>query len=208
MTVIEAIASLERTVGIMFKKYGIVLLAALLVAPLSACLLDPKEPPEEKKVPPPIITFEDLSEREHVLTNLVGSYLARNATEYERLLDPDKYTFFFSTGDVGGQIPAQWGITEDLPATRNLLDPNYSGEKRALSIDLELIYNILQWVPIPGDAGETWWAVTVLYNFNIKTADDFTYLSTPSAQAQFVVRDVGTAEAPQWRLVQWHDIGA
>jgi len=189
----------------MIRSVLVLMLCTALLIP--ACS-DPENPKPGPVIPTPTASYENLTEREHVLANLVSSYVWRNATEYERLLDPDKYTFFFNTGDVGGQIPAQWGLVEDLLATQNLLDPNYSGAKRVISIDLALIYTTLQWVPFPGDGGETWWAVTVLYSFSIKTADDFTYLSTPGAQAQFVVRDVGTAEAPQWRLVQWHDIGS
>jgi len=166
---------------------------------------DPKPGPV---TPIPTSPYENLIEKEHVLTNLVNSYIWRNATEYERLLDKEKYTFFFSTGDVGGQIPAQWGLVEDLLATQNLLDPNYSGAKRVISIDLALIYDTQQWVPFQGDGGEIWWAVTVLYSFNIKTADDFTYLSDQGTRAQFIVRNVGTTEAPQWRLVQWMDLGS
>jgi hypothetical protein len=68
----------------------------------------------------------------------------------------------------------------------------------------------VQWVEVlPSSAPtETWFTTTVFYDFTIQFEDDITLFALPGAKAQFTVRNTGTEEAPQWRLVEWRDIGA
>jgi hypothetical protein len=72
----------------------------------------------------PVITddgqqsFQNLTQREHVLNNLELAYNERRFTPYDALLDPN-FTFFFSPGDVGGNIPDQWGRAEELGVASN-----------------------------------------------------------------------------------------
>ena len=208
MTASKAIASLERTVGKMWKKYGALLAAATLVASLSACLLDPKEPPVSTTPSPPI-EFQDLTEKEHVLNNLVASYLQRDINEYRRILDLDYYQFFFSDGDVSKGLPSEgWDKTQDEGATTNLLNRSSSAPNRIISIDLSVQRSNLIWVELAADPPltETWWSVTTNYSFTFKTANDISYITSGSPRTQFIVRNIGTDEDQQWRLVRWRDL--
>lgn len=208
----KAIASLERTVGTMSKKYGTLLAVLLLVGSLNACLLDPKEPPAPPTTPPKTVKFEDLTEKWHVLNNLEASYLRRDITEYQRILDPDYYQFFFSDGDVTNGLPADgWDISQDVPATTNLLNSNNPAPNRIISIDLEVNRTNLVWIEVDADPSlpnETWWQVNTTYTFTFRTANDISYITQGIPQVQFVVRNVGTDTEPQWRLVRWRDIGS
>lgn len=194
----------------MLKKYGALLAAVMLVASLSACLLDPK-PPEKQETPPPqTYEFKDLTQKDHVLNNLVAAYVQRDILEYRRIIDPALYQFFFSDGDVSNGLPADgWDKTQDDAATANLLNRNNPNPNRVLSITLDVAQKNLVWIETAADPplNETWWSVTTTYSFQIRTANDFTYLTNGSPQAQFIVRNVGTDTDPQWRLVRWRDIG-
>ncbi len=194
----------------MLKKYGALLATATLVASLSACLLDPKEPPAPPTKPPPIIEFQDLTEKAHVLNNLVASYLQRDINEYKRILDLDYYQFFFSDGDVTNGLPSEgWDKTQDELATTNLLNRSSSAPNRIITIDLNVERSNLIWVELAADPPltETWWSVTTNYSFTFKTANDISYITSGSPRAQFIVRDAGTVDDPQWRLVRWRDLG-
>lgn len=194
----------------MLKKYGAVLAAATLVASLSACLLDPKEPPVPPTVPPPALEFQDLTEKEHVLNNLVASYLQRDILEYKRILDLDYYQFFFSDGDVSNGLPSEgWDKTQDERATTNLLNRSSNAPNRIISIDLNVDQTNLGWVELAADPPltEKWWSVTTNYSFTFKTANDISYITSGSPRTQFIVRNAGTDEDPQWRLVRWRDLG-
>jgi len=194
----------------MLKKYGALLAAATLVASLSACLLDPKEPPAPPTIPPKQVEIMDLTEKDHVLNNLVASYILRDINEYKRILDADYYQFFFSDGDVSNGLPSEgWDKTQDELATTNLLNKNSSANNRIISIDLEVAQANLIWVELAADPPltESWWSVTTNYRFTFKTANDISYITSGSPRAQFIVRNAGTDEDPQWRLVNWRDLG-
>jgi hypothetical protein len=195
----------------MLKKYGALLAAVVLVASLNACLLDPKEPPKPPETPRKVVEPEDLTEKWHVLNNLVASYLLRDITEYQRILDPDYYQFFFSQGDVNNGLPAEgWDITQDVPATTNLLDSGNPNPNRIISIDLDVNMSNLAWIEIAADPtlpDETWWQVNTTYSFTFRTFNDISYITQGSPQVQFVVRNIGTEAEPQWRLVRWFDLG-
>jgi hypothetical protein len=146
-----------------------------------------------------------------VLNNLELSYNKRNFAEFDNLLDAN-FSFYFSLGDVGGNIPEQWGRTEERSATMMMFDrdlnvPGYP-VCRSIRVDLKFEGGVA-WddtVP-PAFPSETWYTTTVYYEFTFEMLPDMTYIATPGSQAQFTVRNVGTDEAPQWRLVEWRDLG-
>lgn len=182
----------------------------MLVASLSACLLDPEEPPAPPTTPPAPIEIQDLTEKDHVLNNLVASYITRDINEYKRIIDVDYYQFFFSDGDVSNGLPAEgWDKSQDELATTNLLNRNNPAPNRIISIDLNVDDSNLVWVELAAEPPltETWWTVTTNYSFTFKTANDISYITSGSPRTQFIVRNIGTDEEPQWRLVQWRDLG-
>ena len=155
--------------------------------------------------------FQNLTEREHVLNNLELSYTQQSYSPFEKLLDPN-FTFFFSPGDVGGNIPPQWGRIEELSVAellfdRSLNNPNYP---TCSSIRMDLKFESgVTWVSgVPEDfPTETWYTATVYYEFTFEMEPDQTYIAVPGSQAQFTVRNAGTDDAPQWRLVEMRDLG-
>jgi len=151
-------------------------------------------------------------QREQVLSGLELSYNQRNITRLVELLD-DNFTFFFSPGDVGGSIPEQWGRVEEATATSRLLDrylndPNYP-TCLFLQIDIK-IEDGVQWVDvIPEDfPDEIWHTTTVEYASAFLIYPDVVYISARGSLAQFTIRNTGTGDAPEWRLVEWRDLGS
>jgi len=186
-----------------------IILLACAVMLVTACS-DPENPRPTPLVPVLPPTFANLTEKEHVLQNLVASYVQRDINEYKRILDADYYQFFFSDGDVSNGLPAEgWDKTQDELATTNLLNRNSSASNRIIAIDLAVAQENLIWVDIEADPplAETWWMVTTNYSFTFKTASDISYITSGSPRAQFTVRNIGTDAAPQWRLVRWRDLG-
>jgi len=178
-----------------------------------ALLVPACDDPENRiQAPPPTppLEFQDLTEKDHVLNNLVASYRMRDINEYKRIIDVDYYQFFFSDGDVSNGLPADgWDKTQDELATTNLLDRSNPAPNRIIAIDLSVDSSNLVWVAL--DAAppltETWYTVTTNYSFTFKTANDISYITSGSPRTQFIVRNIGTDTAPQWRLVQWRDLG-
>jgi hypothetical protein len=155
-------------------------------------------------------TFLDLSEREHVLHNLVSSYNLRDITEYGRILDLDYFQFFFSDDDVGGGLPPMgWDRTQDMLATANLLNRSSSSPNRIISIVVDVDYSDLIWTEVAADPPlvETWYTAVTTYQFAFDTANGNTYATHGDAHAQFTVRNIGTPGSPQYRLVRWKDLG-
>ena len=164
---------------------------------------DPGCPPAGKKCQP-------LTTRENVLNNLELSYAEQKYSPYDELLDPN-FTFFFSPGDVGGNIPGQWGRTDELRVAsmlfdKSLNDPSYP-TCRSIRMDLKFESGVVWVDTIPPDfPTETWYTAAVYYEFTFEMLPDMTYIAVPGSQAQFTVRNVGTEDAPQWRLVEWRDV--
>jgi hypothetical protein len=180
----------------------------------SSCLLDPKEdggepPPQEN------LKREDLTQKWHVLNNIEYAYKTRKPDVYDELV-ADNFTFFFAPGDVGGNIPEQWGRPDELSSTTALFNSNtQSGPPyddpycRSIRLDLQYDKDNIQWLEvIPEDfPDETWYYATVFYTFTFEVEPDITYIPQNGARAQFTVRNSGTVEAPNWELVEFRDLG-
>ena len=187
------------------------MIAALAVICLIACEDDPADPPV---VPPS--AFKNLTQREHVLNNVELAYNKRRLDKYDELLD-DNFTFFLYAGDVGGDVPESWLRDTEIQANTNLFskDPLPAPYKQVLSILMDVQWEDDQgnpdvvWVEFtPPGLTESWYTTTVRYDFKIELEGDLTYFNNPGATAQFTVRNAGTADAPQWRLVEMRDLGA
>jgi hypothetical protein len=154
--------------------------------------------------------YKNLTQREHVLTNLELAYNQRLVTRFGDLLD-DSFTFYFSPGDVGGNIPEQWGGLQELKVVSLLFDPTLDQPTyptcRSIRVDLKLEEGV-DWVEVipEGFPGEKWYTTRVEYDFKFEMEPDITYIAVPDAQAQFTVRNDGTDDAPEWRLVEWRDL--
>jgi hypothetical protein len=177
------------------------LLLSILALALVACGSDDDTPTQ----PGPPSSFEDLSQRWHVLHNLENVFNLQNATEYDRLLDED-FVFFFSTEDVAsGNYPTNWDRSVDFPATQRLLSD-------VLAIDLDIDLSQLSWVEITPDQGmypgEKWYTTTVPYQFSMRFNQDpeTTFLTSGTEGTQFTVRQVEVSGQQRWRLVEWRDL--
>jgi hypothetical protein len=162
--------------------------------------------------PPPTHEFKALTEREDVLNNIELSYNKRRIAPHDELLDPN-FTFFFSPGDVGGNIPEQWGRVDEMAVTTRLFDSGLNQPPyptcRSIRMDLKFESGVVWVEVIPSDfPDEVWYTTTVYYEFTFEMEPDMTYIAVPGSQAQFTVRNVGTDAAPQWRLVEWRDLAS
>jgi hypothetical protein len=185
-------------------------LVSVLIAAALFCGCGDEEQPVGSGAPPGK-TFQPLTAREHVLNNLELAYTQQKYSPYAELLDP-AFTFFFSPGDVGGNIPEQWGRTEELSVAARMFDKSLNEPPyptcRSIRMDLKF-ENGVQWVEVKPDdfPDETWYTTTVYYEFTFEMLPDMTFIAVPGSQAQFTVRNAGTEDAPQWRLVEWRDVG-
>jgi len=192
----------------MLKRSLLLCTLALGVATLSSCIFDPKQ----DDGPPPVDNrkFQDLSERVHVLENLELAYNRRTITKYDELLDVN-FTFHYTDGDVGGGgVPVQWDRAEEVLVNTRLFDPNYSGANRCKSIFMDVrIEDGLKWSTVEANdgSGEEWFTTTLFYNFSIKAEPDTEFIPLGDAKADYTVRNAGTPDAPQWRLVEMRDRG-
>lgn len=179
----------------------------LVLAMLALACDDPEGP---IIIPPP--EYPPLTTRTAVLHNLELAYNRRNITKLDELLD-ENFTFFLSEGDVQNGLPPQWTRETELQASTHLFSRNRDTEvppRWPLCTDIQLDLLIeanLQWIELPAP-GETWYSTTVFYDFLIEVEPDTRFLPISGAKSQFIVRNVGTDDAPQWRLVEWHDLGS
>ncbi len=184
----------------MSSKFATLAVGLFCLGTFGACILDPKDTPDPDPVPP--VEFKDLSEKWHVLHNLEASYNQRNDVEYDQLIDAN-FTFFFSPEDFSsGRTPETWDRSLDVPATQRLLAD-------AISIDLDVQFDQLQWVLVVPDAfpNEVWSTTTVNYTFTMRFNRDpeTTFITSGQPQTQFSVREVDVDGEKRWRLVEWRD---
>lgn len=156
-----------------------------------------------------------LTSKNAVLNNIEQSYNERRTDAFDELLDVD-FAFFFSPGDVGGEIPEQWARADELDATSRWFFSNQQApppmDPVCTSIAVNLTYNpsTITWVEIvPEDfPTETWYSTTVFYAFTFEMEPDITYLASPGSKAQFTVRPVEVGARTEFRLVEWRDLGS
>lgn len=171
---------------------------------------------EDPVGPKPASSFKALDgPRDNVLYNLSMAYNVRNIDRYSELLDVG-FAFHFSQKDIdeGHVDHSPWDRTEDLHASINIFNPNFSkqGVDPVSDIDLVLTYPAGDdtWTPIPPEdhpdyPGETWYEKTVIYRLSVQ-AGSMMYTGS-DIQASFVVRlaSVEGYENPIWRIVAWRD---
>jgi hypothetical protein len=68
----------------------------------------------------------------------------------------------------------------------------------------------VEWVEVIPESApdETWYTTTVFYDFTIEVAPDTKYIPYAGAKGQFTVRNAGTDESPNYKLVEFRDLGA
>lgn len=184
---------------------------AIVAAMMLACVEDPTIDNFSRPEP---VKFQPLTTRSAVLNNIQVSYNNRNIDTYTKLLDPG-FTFFPTAVDVKFGLPDHWGYSEEVDYNAKLFDKNYTGDNHCLKIEMGLEYGSpIQWDTVTRAAypGETLYQAVVYYVFQIDivtaTDADHQFISPTSARAEFVVRNIGTDEDPQWRLAEMRDLGA
>jgi hypothetical protein len=200
----------------MLKRTALLYTTTLLVAGLSSCIFDPPQNgggggggTTQNYEPVPLAT------RSAVLNNLEVSYNRRQINKYNEVLD-ENFTMFFSPGDISnGSTPEQWGRQDEHDANENLFDVNYQDpdgiQPRCLRIFVDVKWEDgVQWQQIePASApGEKWYTTTIFYEFQFDVDPDLHYVNRLGSKAQFTVRNNGTAEAPDWKLVEFRDLDA
>ncbi|HET6348639.1 MAG TPA: hypothetical protein VFH88_06100 [Candidatus Krumholzibacteria bacterium] len=194
----------------MLKRVLLIGVLVVLAGASASCIFDP--PKTDKGGPPPTTyTFYDLSKEWHVLANIESAYNARKIEKYDQLLD-DNFTFFLYHGDVGGEIPASWDRATEVLYNTRLFDKSYpTNTCKSISMDLQFDPNNISWVDVVPDQskypGETWKTAVIYYAFRFDVLPDTQYESVAGARGQFTIRNIGTAEKPQWRLVEFSDLG-
>ncbi len=145
-----------------------------------------------------------------VLYNLRLAYNRRDIAEIDAMLDTN-FTFYLSSADVGGGLPDQWGRAEEILYTSRLFDPNYAGANRCKNLvaDFDIDHGV-QWNAIPPDSlvTETRHHATVAYDFQVDVEPDTQFQPAAGSQCDFTVRNIGTDANPDFRLVEWRDLGA
>jgi len=181
------------------------LLLALIVSaiPILGCGED--DPVEEPSTLCPLFDCGTIT-KELVLASLEASYNRKNIAKFGELLDSD-FVFFFAPADVGAGAPAQWGRFEEMYLTTRLFDVGLQPGVWRFDVNIEFEAGV-QWVDVIPSAfpDEVWYTATAPYEFSAQFESQEVWVTTSGAQAQFTVRNAGTATAPVWRLVEWRDL--
>jgi len=191
------------------KRYlAVAVLLLFQVSLISGCIFDSdRERPRPSPPQPP--AWPDLKEKDDVFEYLSKVYNNRNYDRYPKLLD-DNFIFKFGVDDVGGEIPEQWGRTEELQSAQGMFMgrsvPPYGAVDR---IDLTLNPEG-EWLAIPQTDppfdGETWYRKTVEYRLIVQTTGGWT-LQGLNKKALFDIRYAKSQgdTATVWRIVRWSD---
>lgn len=164
---------------------------------VAACEDDPSAPE-----PPP--SYQSLTTRAAVVSNLEIAWNNRQANKAIGLMDED-FTFYFSPSDVNGGLPLSWSLEDEVPAMYDLFISNQAplpGYPICRSVRVDFMYDELVWVEAPGTGSEVWYSTTVPYTFTVELEPKTTYIAHNGSKAQLVVRQVGE----EWRLVEWRDL--
>lgn len=189
--------------GTTMKRYFATIVLAALVFSVS-CGDDPADP-DIPPVPP------DLTSRSDVLFLMESACNERKIAQYERVLD-DNFIFYIAPGDMGGNIPTEWGRADEINLVARMFDRNVDpGFPLVTSLRMDIEFeSSLQWIEVvPASApDETWYMTTLFYEFQMMIDPDAEYVTVPGTKAQFTVRNAGTEVSPQWQLVEMRDLGA
>ena len=110
----------------MMKRCLWMLAVVAAIAMLSSCdnsvdecrdCCDPCPPHNDQEL-------KDLTQKDDVLNNIELAYNKRRIEWYNGVLDQN-FTFFLSTGDVNGGLPASWNRADEVDVNTKLLDKNY-----------------------------------------------------------------------------------
>jgi len=189
-------------------KLLVIIAAGALVLLTGFSCLDPDEKkPVTNAPPPPPPTYQDLTQKDHVLNNLKLSYNERNYARYAELLADPHFTYFFSPEDfAAGVTPEQWGRAADIDCHQHMFNPNTPVNK-VLTIKLALQYPAGQWAATTPDQdqfpGETWYFKTVTYDLTVMIEahpENITYQAR-GMKAMFTLRQIKQI----WQIVEWRD---
>ena len=134
---------------------------------------------------------------------LTGFLRKRDVTAYNKILDDD-FTFYLAPRDVGGGVPASWDRSTEMTLSTHLFDKDY-GVLPCQSIFLNINTEGLTWTEIEVN-GEKRYSTVLCYDFKFEIAPN-TYIPDTGSRAEFVVRNAGTAQSPQWKLIEMRDLG-
>lgn len=147
----------------------------------------------------------DLSNKSTPLVALESALNKRSLGDYDNVLDAN-FTFYVLPEDVAHGFPEKWGRADELFYMSTILDPNYTGTHPVKDISVDIQFpHLIQWVG-ESHGDETWYA-TVLFNQYEFDIDPDVFTSPLGAKVRFVVRNVGTAEHPAWKIAEWWDLG-
>ena len=192
----------------MLKRRLLLLAFILVVTGVSACIFDPpKDNDDGDDDDDTTVVFDPLITPESVISNMEKAYNARKIQEYKRLLD-ENFVFFGAPGDVGdGIVPEQWDRATEELVNEGLLNKNNTGPYACQTIDMDIrMEDGISWTSSTAPNGETWYTTSLNYQFRFEISPDI-FESLPNSRGDFTVRNAGTAEAPQWRLVEFRDWG-
>ena len=153
--------------------------------------------------------IKDLTRREDVLWNIENAYNKRRIDWYNGVLDQN-FTFFLSTGDVNGGLPASWSRAVEVDINTSLFDKNNTTLPcQSIFMDIRAEDGV-SWIEfIPESAPtETWYQTTLYYDFKFEISPN-TYIPLTGVQAVFTVRDAGKFGNydHHWQLVEMRDLG-
>jgi hypothetical protein len=198
----------------MLKRSFILCGLFIMALVVSSCILDPDEKDKDDENPGEVVTRQDLTQKWHVLNNIEYAYKQRRIDVYDELLNTD-FTFFFAPGDVGGEVPDQWGRDLEKDANTRLFLSNEQSEPpadpvcRSIRLDLQYDKDTVNWVDVIPEnfPDEVWQTTTIVYSFTFEMAPDNTYIAENGAKAQFTIRNVPQGGEDHWTLVEFRDLG-
>lgn len=200
-----------------FRLLALPLFAFLFV--LGGCILSPEEsvdpPPDDSG---PRLEELPLTSKTNVINNLAFAYGNRNIDAYRKILDDD-FVFLFQEADANNpnpdeRTPVEWYRTDEINATTNLFDENFSDPEQPPADEIVLRIPELEsltessWGRFEGvkhvTDPSTWYELDVRYDLEVQVGEDRLLAED---RAKFIVRQVDVEGGGQeWRLVHWSDL--
>lgn len=183
--------------------------------------------------PARISAFDDLTQREHILTNLEQAYNSMDFLEADKLLD-DNFTFFFGQADIdnGNVASPDWDRDSESNAvftmfaigtgiasasapstipteeatwgrTKALFEGTISGPADHISLNMTWPPGEFSWTQIQAPGGTETWYEKTVQYTLLVVAGETTHVNALVLSASFVIRF--DTGAGQYRIVQWRD---